>query len=174
MVAFGNIVIANEVFLITILAPIIFIAWYYTRILKSQSVKVLFEDSSGTSWVYSALWSPKQNKITMVKSRKEKIIIKKQHDYKLINFNSISRQLWFRVMEGKNQTVSWSRGDKIGKAEKSEVDLGYEAVGLLQSLIDSVKSAAMMSFKNPMILITTLGGIGIGVGIGFIIANLFG
>ena len=92
LVIFGSLVIANEIFVVSIVAPILFIAWFYTRVLKSQTVKVEFIDKSGTTWIYPALWSVKQNLITMMRSRKEKIKIKKKHNPRLMNFSTLRRE----------------------------------------------------------------------------------
>jgi len=168
-VAFGNLVIANELIVILFLGPLIFLAWFYTRILKAQVVKVSYEDKTGTAWVYPARWNIDKNKVVFKRSRSETITLKKKHNPKLMNFSSVKREWWFRGKEGIKHTTAW--GDQA-EEKNTKIDAGYEAISMLKSMVDELRYSAIQGFKANLPWI--LSGMGMGVAIGMVVMMLLG
>jgi hypothetical protein len=173
MVNFLGIDMANEVWILTVLLPLVFLYWYYKRVLTSQQVKVLYEYKTGNAINLKAEWHTSHNKITFKMPRgsftgkSDVMTVKKKHEPKLIFFPPMVNQRWFRVMEGLKETVTWEIDKDL---DKNPVDLTYEAIALLNNLISMVQNINTMSFKGQMMGIVM--GISIGVAVTMLLVQL--
>jgi hypothetical protein len=152
-----------------VLIPSILIWWIYRRVLTSQETKILMEFKTGNFKLFKALWNLRSNKVTLIKGRKDKLDLEKSGDPRLVNLSATRREWWFLCYEGINKTIQWpsQQKDKAGRYNPA-----YAASGLTEDLVASIKKGAEQSFKGQMFgLIAGLGG---GVGIGILIAYLFG
>ncbi len=72
----------NEVFIFMVAAPLLFMVWYYRRILTSQAIKVINEDKTGDWTLYSGDFNQNNNRVTFKRSRKDKIELTKAGNFK--------------------------------------------------------------------------------------------
>jgi hypothetical protein len=173
MVNLYGIIIANEIFILAILIPVLFAWWYYRRVLISRPTKIEFHDKAGNITIYAGSWSVKSNKVEFKRSRKEKIEVKKVGDSKSLFIPPMRTEIWFKVQEGIKQTLSW--GDvKEGKSttKDKEIDTSYEVVGVLGHLINTLETRLNMSLAGQKFGLFSGLGIGFGIGVAFMI--LFG
>ncbi len=163
MVNIGNLVI-DDISLFAFLFIIFgFSYWYYNRVLKALSVKVAWQSKAGDYTIYKASWNVNENSVTMIRSRKDKQILKKKHEPVLMNFGPTNRNLWFRAIEGSKQTQPWGFAiDESGKG-----GAGYEASGLIQHYITEASEQSVNSMKGQFM------GIMIGLGFGIVLGILF-
>lgn len=170
LVAFGNLVIANELIVVIILFPLVFLYWFFQRVLKAQAVRILYEDKTGTGNVFPALWVHTQNRVTFKRSRREKITLRKKFNPKLINFSSVRREWWFRGKEGLKHTTEW--GDASEEEKNLKIDASYEAISTLKYLVDELRYSAVQGLKANLPWVIC--GLGMGVGVGIVLMMFFG
>ncbi len=163
MVNIGNIIIDDFTLLtfIGIFGGIFY--WYYSRILKSLSVKVSWEFKAGDYRVYKGEWNVNENTVTVIRSRKDKQVLKKSHEPRLFHFSNTQRVLMFRSIEGSKKTQSWT----LHKDFTGKDNLGYEGIALVQHYKQKAIEQSVSSLKGQYM------GIAIGLGFGMVIGIMF-
>lgn len=155
-----------EVLIAMSLGPILFIYWYIKRVIQSRPVRVIYESKDkdlNMDTVYPAFWNIKENTVTVFKSRKEKIPIKRVGGPKYLHFPPLRTEVYFRTKEGLGETIPWDT-DQFKKI-KTKHELGYEAKALLGGLVEDIKARAAMSIKGQMMGMLAGGGFGFAAGL---------
>lgn len=160
-----------DVYILMSIGPAIIFIFYLRSVMMARPVKVILESQDkdlNMDTLYRANWNIKTNSVTIHKSKKEKIEVKKAGAPKYIHIPPLSTWIVFRVKEKGSQTHPWDAED-IQEAKDAH-QLGYEAKAMVSGLVDDLKSKAIRGIREGMMWI--IGGAGGGFGLGVMAALL--
>lgn len=167
MVAFGNIIIPNDVFLITVFSTFIFIYWFVRRLSTIQPTKVMYEDKDGDATLFTGDYKVNEG-IVKIRKGKETIEITKRAEPRKLFIPPFTTWKLFRAKAEEHVTLDW--GEKNEGLDKSDIQLSREGKQLAHSFVQGISGKISMSLKNPMYLI----GIFTGVPTGMVLSLLLG
>lgn len=152
----------NEVFIFMVGAPLLFMAWYYRRILTSQAIKVINEDKTGDWTLFSGDWNQNNNRVTFKKSRKDKITLTKRGNYRRLFIPPMTTWRVFKAKEGVRVTEDWGLYSEKTSGG-GNIDMGVQAEAAANGWMESIRSKTIMSIKSQYMGMIAGGGIGFSI-----------